>query len=209
MNSFFFATLTTSRVSTSTSGGGGGGATYSDDFNRANEFPMTSPWLSAPGDFTDMYLLSNKLLSSGGNSAARLDESAATFSANQYVELAIGSDLVNSGPMARMDSNGNCYFVYYFNNAGTGELRIFKSTANGATLTQLGSSIVLGAYPTLVSTDLLGIQTTGSGTTVIEVFINSVSQGSVNDSSTPHLSGQPGILQFGVANGDNFFAEDV
>lgn len=174
---------------------GGAAVTFSDDFTRANANPDNSPnWTQGPGTWANCQIFDNEAYGTAGDSAARVKEATATFSANQYSEVVLGSGNggTTSGPAVRMASptDGSCYWARVVNST---TIRIFKTTDSGGVLTdvQLGADIVITSSPAGTA---IGLSATGAGTTTLELFRAGVSVTTRSDSTSPFTTGQPGYV---------------
>lgn len=178
-----------------------------DDFNRANDDPMTinasdgvGVWTSGPGTYNDCFIDSNALRgSTGSDNMARVQ--SPTFIANQSASVTLagfGGLLVGVGPAVRIKSitDGDCYFAAA---ASTTSISIYSVVDDGATIvdTAIGAAFTVAALQT---GDRIAL--TISGTT-LELFVNEVSQGTRTDAT--HSTGQPGIRMINNTGGANSF----
>lgn len=89
--------------------------------------------------------------------------------------------------------------MLFFSNATT--LEFYKVTDSGSVgYTKLGASVTVAT----MSTPTLKLTATGGSTTTIEGFLNGVSIGTRDDSSSPYTTGQPGLF-FNAARSINEF----
>lgn len=96
------------------------------------------------------------------------------------------------------DSSAAGYMLYYSNNT---TLEFYKVTDSGSvSYTKLGASVTVST----MSTPTLKLTATGGSTTTLEGFLNGVSIGTRDDSSSPYTTGQPG-LHFNAARSINAF----
>jgi hypothetical protein len=181
------------------------GASFSDDFNRSNETPLTGNWDGT--GITDwsgeIYLLTNSCTGATDNAVARLKTSAATFASNHWAETSVvsGSD-VYCGPAVRIQSNGTCYFAFYASSSiwniqkGTG----VSNAVVGTTISNSGPS----------ASDVIRLEASGDGTsTTLTLKLNGSTIGSRTDSSSPYTGGQPGFWAGSGLQVDNFSAADL
>jgi hypothetical protein len=193
----------------------GGGASFTDTFNRADSNPMSDPgvgtWTQGPGFPAPMKIVSNQAAgTASGENAARV--LTPTFNANQKATITFATGGVDAKVWAlvRMQSTSDAS-GYLIRGEGTTVL-IEKVVDNGSSYvhTTVGSSFTVTA---LVAGDTLGISASGTGGTVtLEGFINGVSIGTRSDSTTPYISGQPGIYAedtFGSRIIESFTAVDL
>ena len=192
----FAAQFPFSYLGTTVSGGGGSPVTFSDDFNRTSEFPITGDWTSQIGGWAEVYLLANGALgTNNGSSVAdglmRVKTTTATFPDNQSCTATYRTgSTIYCGPATRVSSSGEGYFAFHTGTA----FQVYKTggTTFGA---QVGTDIT-GSEPT--AGDTVTLEASGTSTVTLTVKRNGSTQGSVSDSSSPLASGQPGLY---IANG--------
>jgi len=153
-------------------------ATYTDDFNRANENPLSSPWSTIMG--SGLQLLSNscKAAASGKNVSALTGE---TWDNDQTatVEVTNIQSYDFAGAAVRCSgSNG------YVGIAAFGDGRFYCYRVDSGVWTSLGFRSV-----SFVATDTIGIGIVGS---TITLYKNDVAQGSTFTDST-YTSGAAGM----------------
>jgi len=165
----------------------------SDNFNRANESPLTSPWATESG-FSGIYLASNAVKAAGANTSSFSRYDSGTWDPDQWAEVTYGTvDADTGGPAVRMTGSGNGYFVTF----NSGLLKVFRASGFIAVGTQPAVSVTTG--------DVVRLEING---TSLEVFKNTVSVWTATDSGI--ASGKPGIFSYdGTTTMDNFNAEDV
>lgn len=144
---------------------------------------------------------SGNAVSSSGSDEGYVFWNADTFSPDQYSEATIASGL-GSGtgyvqPTARNsadvgDSARDCYQVYTDGVTGAGHTEISKVTN--------GTGVVLKSVAaTFASSDRIGIFTRTVGTTVVVSMLkNGIIIDSVIDSTSPFLTGVPGLGAYGT-----------
>lgn len=170
-----------------------GGAAYTDDFNRANENPISSPWQKPSGVTNAIQIYNSRACGTGQNSIATYN---ATFSGNQYVQVDV-PDGNQHGVVFRTTGIDNFYLLH----------------VNGNNSLLLGKQ-VSGAWSTIqtISTDNLAsgatIRAEISGT-AITVKVNGSTVWTGNDSSLS--SGNPGIWANDTTNTcvDNWSGGDL
>lgn len=188
--------------SLASSGGGGGSATFSDNFNRANEDPLSGGgnWATGLGSHQSARVVGNQVIGQSGNWVARVTTSAATFTSTHYASTVIVSGSENfTGPVVLCDASGNGYAAAY---AGGSACRIYKFTTGGS-FTQVGTDIS-GSF---AAGDIIKLAANGGG--VLELFKNGSSIGSKTDGSSPYTTGQPGIWGGDSLAVDTFTSADL
>jgi len=179
-------------------------AVYTDNFNRANEDPLASPW-AAWGSLTQPRLAANRVVNNSGGSFSR--NSGNSYTADQYSQFAMasswsGTDSHYFGVMCRCAAGASAtgYFFYVQQTAGpVYTLYLYEYTSGTPTL--LGST----AYPgTPTNLDVFYLSAVGS---TITGKINGVTK--ITVTNTVHTATDPpGICVFG-ADGDNFEGGDI
>lgn len=163
----------------------------------------------------------NRLLASAGNAAMRYADVA--YPGHQYVRMRIDPD--NPGnrvaPVARMQSNGNGYAAVLGHNniLNFYTARVFKITNGGTSFTQIGGE--LHTSNLWAVNDYLAIRAEGDGTVGNEVTLSVYRKaasdgpqdaafgtllGTRQDTSSPFVSGQPGLNLGDGGKGDDFYA---
>lgn len=145
---------------------------YSDDFNRADNDSLGSPWTEVNGDID---ISSQTVIATSSLSTARYD--ADLDSDGHYAELDVVSmsGTQAGGPMVRFSSSANSGVVFYIR-SDTNQYRVFRVT-NGS-LTQLGST-TSEATPSQPFTARLTIDTDDN----ITASINGVAKVSTSDAT--------------------------
>jgi len=179
----------------------GGGASFSDNFNRSDRFPITPDWTNGFSGWGDFGINTNRAQGGGINSLAAVAVSTVTFAANQSAQATLVAGTVDfCGPVVRVQSDGSCYAA---SSIGGGQMRIYKFT--GSTPTTPFSDFTA----TGVAGDTLTITASSTGTVTLELFHNGVSLGTRNDSSSPYNSGQPGMWAGASILLEDFVAVDL
>lgn len=151
-----------------------------DDFNRADENPLASPW--ANGGLADqLKLVGNEVVGASATSKNQSSYYTGTFDGAQFSQLTVttlgsGTDL---GPMVRCDPSGDGYC--FLGNSSTEQLCKFT---NGTY-----SIISTISMPNLVVSDVMYIE--ADGTTIV-CKVNGSQVLSTTDAS--FSSGNPGIF---------------
>lgn len=156
-----------------------GGASYTDDFNRANESPLTSPW-GQIGTYDLPKIVSNSVYSSSfGFNAAYYNQ---TIDANQYVQVKLLSTNNDQGVLLRVDnSRSNEAKIGYQIFINDGSLYIRKWHDGGFTnLVSVVQSVSVN--------DILKASISGS---TIKAYVNGTEKLSTTD--TTYGSGYVGI----------------
>lgn len=160
--------------------GGGGGAAYTDNFNRADEEPITSPWATSTG-WDALKVHNNKMFAAVDNHCAAYYN--ATFSNNQYSQIVSAEHYggVEHGPMVRISASARTSYYFLRNDdasvqlrkwvAGTYELigtcsgtpsftggAIMRLEANGTSITaKVGGTTICTATDSAVSAGYPGV----------------------------------------------------
>lgn len=158
-----------------------------DDFQRANETPLASPWAEVPGGWPGTCnLVSNDAQGSGQDSPQYYDKGSA-WSADQWVEVVVDNSFtVDSGPCVRTGSGKGYFWSGY--TGGSGEVHLMGTGA-------FGSAITTRNPATVSFGDVLRLEVAGS---TIRCFKNGVQIGADISDST-HGSGSPGFFSFSSA----------
>lgn len=171
--------------------------TASDDFNRANETPVASPWESVIGGGIN---LSGNLLLGTASTAKASRYNSGTWGDDQRVDAVIGglSASANYAELyVRLTSGGNGYKVYT------------DGTSGGCAICRVdaGSEVVLQIVTGLTFTngDTAGIGVSG---TTLTVYKNNVAQTPTATDSTYTTGGLPGAGSYGAATIDDWTATD-
>ena len=174
--------------------------TASDNFNRANETPIASPWVAAIG--------------AGANLTTNVLTSVATVEKISYYSAAWGNDQEATaivGALAafvayaeialRFDSAGTGFSVYTDGTAGAGHTEFASYTT--------GTPTVLGAIASaFVNGDTLRFTVSGQSPNIIlTAYKNGTQVGQLTGQSGKN-TGNPGGGGFGIATVDDWSATD-
>lgn len=185
-------------------------ASFTDNFTRANADPMSDPasggtWTVGHGAFNAVKISINTCVASAANvSGARV--LTPSFSADQRVDVTAGGAINGFGPTVRnaSTSDGDCYVLY----ADTTTVWSFYKVTDSGTIgvARLGATYTHGSAVTAGT--VVGLSASGTGTVMLEGFIDGVSIGTRTDSSSPYDSGQPGIYINGLSKSLTLFEAD-
>lgn len=169
---------------------------FVDTFIRADADPMSTTasgggtWTSGPGAMANCKILSNALRGATGADNATVVATPA-FPDDQSAEVTLfgsGADLLNGGPMIRMQSgNASCYLALA-ESATVAKIYRIDDTGTLAYVL-LGAGFTIAA---MASGDVLKLAAVG---TTLELFHNDVSQGTRTDAT--YATGQPATWTFG------------
>jgi hypothetical protein len=162
----------------------------SDNFNRANEDPLASPWASLSG-FSNLRVVSNQV----GNSSGTDGSSAMRYSTSSVTDSTItiattGGGNTDAGPAICLDASGN---GYCFLNSANFQLYIFELPGFGTAANVGGSNFAANDVVRLrrSGNDVIG---SVNGVDVITATNN-----------TNFTSGNPGIFMYhGAARFDDW-----
>ena len=159
---------------------GANGAAYTDDFNRADENPIGSPWVAVS---TGTIRLTNNALGTTTNTE-ELAHHNGSLANNQYATVKILGAVNGSGVGVRMDSaRSNDARKGYTLSVHDGSLLVLRKWLDGSFLN-------LRTYEvSAASGDILRIEANG---TSIKGFYNGVERISVTDST--YTSGYAGVM---------------
>jgi hypothetical protein len=172
-------------------------AAQTDDFNRANESPLASPWIAPDGVSTSKFdLLINHVVGNGGATIQLMYYNFA-FAGDHYSQATLGgSDLTAvatyAGVAVRIQASGQSAYVYGII-AGAGSYKIQK--INSGTFTALQTC---SGTPTVG--DVLKLSVSGTSLTGT---VNGGSTCSATDSD--HSGGKAGLFGY---NGSSAFTLD-
>lgn len=169
---------------------GGSPVTFSDNFIRANENPLSKggAWTNGIIGYGNMRTVSNLALgvSMGANNGAIVTTPSYAAFPNQSASVTL-SDLVTCGVFVRFGVAGNGYRLYYVTSTS---VRIARIDAGVGTV--LGADIVT---PTMVAGDILTLSIVGN------ILTASLNGGSLDTRSDAiYATGSPGIYMFGNTN---------
>ena len=171
-----------------------------DDFNRANENPISTPWTgpSSTG-FAQLKIISNEI--ANGSSGDALSHLVSSSIENAYVEITLtnaGAANPDFGLSIRVVSQGNLYYVDCVNGLGV-DFRKLVSNSQTDNSGWIGNT-------TFAEGDTLRLeaQTVGS-TCVLTLYRNNIYHTTWTDSSSPHGAGYAGVMVYQTAHRlDNF-----
>lgn len=180
-------------------------ATFTDDFNRANENPIAAPWTTSVG--SGVQILSNQVTRVSGNSASIV--TGETFNDDQVatVEINVLGNFDLNGVVVRGDVTGNGYCLLYLVNQDRLQ---FYTLVNGVRtdlverVGVIGGGVGFGNPPPFGTTIGLGIV----GDT-LTFYVNGVQSGATITRTT-YTSGSVGVYTDSIdARLDNFVAEGL
>lgn len=180
-------------------------AIFTDDFNRANENPIASPWQSVASggalNGNGLQVNNNQLVGNGGTNASIVGELQFDDDQSASIEVAIKDNFCDVGVILRGDISGNGYLLYYDVSGDD----LLLGTLTGGTFAQLAAFNNTG----MVNGDSFGISVAGN---VFTVLVNGSPFGSTyTDAGNTYTSGSVGTwYQNGNSNStklDNFSAE--
>lgn len=141
-------------------------ASFSDDFNRADNDSLGANWTEVAGD-TD--ISSNTMVFvTGSYGTVVVKHNTALTTVNQYIKVESVADLTYIGPMFRYTNSGSSYYTV----CGTGGTNFgwFSYTGDGTGETQQGADTSLSGFS---GPAFIGITVVGTGTdTVVRVWLN-------------------------------------
>jgi hypothetical protein len=150
----------------------------SDNFNRANENPLASPW-SVFGSIGNLRLVSNAVQTVGASSDAGSIYTSSSVALSQCSISAVGGR--DGGPAIHMNAAGNrCYFVT--NYSGT-TLHLFRLSGLG------GYNEIATASGAYAVSDVVRIYRDGND---VVVTVNAVEKLRATD--TTYTDGSPGLF---------------
>lgn len=175
--------------------------TASDNFNRANETPLATPWANCYG--SGMNLASNAATSTASTDKGSFYNSG-TWGANQSAEGTVGalaSNAAYSGVLVRANGSGNAFQVYTDGVSGAAHTAFARWDAG--TTTELG-----GIATTFTAGDVIKLEVSGtSGSITLTAYKNGTQVGQLTNQTGPN-SGNPGLGCYGTATIDNWSATD-
>ena len=183
-----------------------GTQTATDDFNRANEDPITTNWTNqAPGGNTPIALVSNAYTAHSLASDAHAYRTGWAGGNDQYSQAAITAGSASAGAGAgvavRVDTAAATKTMYRLVLDNGGNYELLKIVVGVTTSLRTGTV-------TYVAGQKLGLSATGGATTTLKIWYNGSQVGaSVTDSSSPITTGSPGIAYSSTltsASGDNW-----
>jgi hypothetical protein len=185
-----------------TSSGGGGEATYTDDFNRSNQDPLSGNW-TLYLDGGNIKLQSNAVWGNDATGSSGVNQFAyrnvGTYGNGQYSQIKFTASITSEigGISVRNQINGsvlNCYFVSIVNSSHA-EVWCHYGTSWGTGWEQIGSNISI----VVASGDVIKLNVSGS---VLSLYQNGSLIGSVTDSNNRITTGgRPGFWLDNTSNG--------
>jgi hypothetical protein len=174
----------------------------SDNFNRADENPIASPWVAVEGTiYLGVAFADNEVTGGGFGIRNCVRYGGAGLGANQEAQVRVKTASISTnelflGPCVRCASGAVSYYAFHSDNA---QSKIIKVVAGTPT------TLVGGGAPT-VATDVMRLRVVG---TTLTAYINGVQELTITDASL--ASGDPGFLIDGSNTPalNNFFAQDV
>jgi len=130
----------------------------SDDFNRANETPLASPWLLSTGSGGTANLVSNHVRAAASGPDKFYYYSGAAVSTEQFSQVTIGDSVMDGGPAVRISGVAGVgpsgYWVSCFNSvlnflvngSLSSEGAIGKTIADGDTVRLTAEGNELNVY---------------------------------------------------------------
>ncbi len=175
-----------------------------DNFNRADANSLGANWTLSPNNH-NLRIVSNAV--EANDDPGLMAYNARTADQDGEVGLTLVTLAVSSGqgmgPARRVSIAANTgYFVL----GQAARLELYKVTSDSYSL--------LATYTgTILTTDIISLRATGTSTTVLKVYENSVERISYSDNSSPITSGSDGM--FGSIDGavhptgDNWYIDDL
>jgi hypothetical protein len=172
----------------------------SDVFTAADSTALATHnggWTIARNNFN---IFSNRARGNTGSDDCYAWWSGDVFTADQYSKLSIwgmSNGAQYRGVTVRASGTGvthNCYSFYTDGVSGAGHSELAK-VVNGS------ASVIKTFATTFVDGDVVELRATGTTTTTLALYKNSVLIDSVTDSSSPHTSGAAGITVYGAGDG--------
>ena len=159
-----------------------------DNFNRANETPLSGNWYSKIG-----INLSNNRLVSTVSSDKFISIKTPTISANQFSEIKIiATPSFDFGPAVRVSSTN--LTGYWLTANGDGTIILIVKFNNGAL------SVLSMVQSTVKLNDIIRLEINGN---VLKGYVNGIQVTTVIDNS-PIASGQPGLFIYDTSTLDDW-----
>lgn len=178
---------------------GASGAAYTDDFNRAPESPITTPWTVSTGFDAAVKIVSNAVVGSEAGIETVAVYTSGTFGDNQYSEIEVPSSF-NSllGVVVRSDISKRQGYVF------------IRMSTDSAQIGGWNNGSWIGVLASCPSIDFSGgkiMRIEASGTSIVGK-INGTAVCSATDNSIP--TGKPGIYTKDNINSmDNWAGGDL
>lgn len=166
----------------------------SDAFNRTNETPLASPWVTGTSD-GGFNLTSNVVVPVDTGSDSSAYYSGPTWTTNQYAQVnititATGGNGTGCGLSLRHSTSARTYYRAVITNDTSNNLEVGRMSAGSFTSLALRTA-------TFASGNTFRIEVTGSSTTTIKVFINGSQSGAdITDSTSPITASDPAGLAY-------------
>lgn len=173
-------------------------ATATDDFNRANETPLSGGgnWQDGPGAYGSVNLNTNKIraATTGADVASRYG--GTTFGNDQYSQAKMatlsgsGSRYIGVNVRIRLSTDGDSYSALYVQ--GSGVVELYDQSDTGS----IGSTLIASITSTFAVNDILKLEVIGT-TSNLKVYKNGSQIGTTQSDST-WTTGQPGVAFYTV-----------
>jgi hypothetical protein len=176
----------------------------SDNFNRANEYPIGGNW-SAPSGGDGLYL-DNYVVVPNGSTTYISYWNADAFNNNQYSQCIIPSDFVgygHGGPAVRVQSGAITFYVLDYGEVSD-TFRIYKCVANS--FTKVGADI----SHTFSNSEVYKLSAEGTDSVTLSFFVDGNLEATRTDSSSTITDGSAGIYgNGGFQSYDNWEGGDL
>lgn len=172
-------------------GSSGGVVQVTDNFTRADASPLSGNW-HTDSVFDNLQIVSNTSQPTTLSVIGSEYNTGATWPNDQQsvTTITLNTGTQYAGPAVRSNGAGTSYRVI----AGSdGDPTIYIQKCTGTTTCATQGA---GVSYTHANGDKIGLSASGSSTTTLTLYINGVLQTTRSDSSTPILSGSPGIAQY-------------
>jgi hypothetical protein len=185
----------------------GGGTSVSDDFNRANENPLSGGgnWLTPGAASGDAAIQSNVVYKAGSLYTSFALWRAAAFADAQYAQAKIGitpGAMLMGGPGVRCNSISSGIMNGYFFWAENGDAGVFCVSSSNGNSTDVSSSFPLS----VASGDLLKIAASGYN---FSLYKNGTCVGTRTDPNGFIASGRAGLYIVNSARIDDWAGADI
>lgn len=170
------------------------GGSITDNFNRANETPIASPWIELSGSTGDVNLSSNTIVKSADGDYFMYYSFAGGWAADQTSQVVVATlGDGDCGPAVRIGADGLSGYVY--SNFSTGSIR-------GAVKIVAGTfSTIEGNYTQATAGQTMKIEVTGANPATIRCYINSTEDAlsPASDSSLDVAGNGAGIFWYAAS----------
>ena len=181
-------------------------ATFSDNFNRANETPLSGggAWITGNGVTQTINLVSSTLAQGSTSSDDNFGSVVTPIFANNQQSTITLNSTTDTGTAVRVQSATNpaCYLALLLSSTS---VQIYKQDSSFNS-TALGAAFTITA---VTAGTTISLSATGTTTTTLTLYRNGVSQGTRTDSSSPLTGGQPGMFMSSTQSIDAFSATDL